>query len=381
MFVVGEQLRASLKKVLKHYDLPGKITEVTLCVNGHINDTYRVVLAGGDEFILQRINGYVFKDPVKVMENIKAINLHLQNRDTKEDCEIISFLDSKAGENYVVLDGDLWRVCQFVKDSVAYDVVENSQVLSSAGYAFGRFQAMLADFPMEQLHETIPGFHNTSKRLADLFEIVEQDPLGRAQDVEKEVEFFARHKELATRLDKMLEAGEVPLRVTHNDTKYNNILMHKHTGKPLCVIDLDTVMPGLAMHDFGDAIRFAANTAEEDERDLSKVGLNMDHYRAFTEGFMTACQGFLTQAEIDTMALGAIVITIELASRFLADHINGDKYFRIHRENHNLDRARCQIKLAQDMIANYDEMVAVVKEYVSASDVSDEIASGRETDS
>ena len=252
-----------------------------------------------------------------------------------------------------------------MKDSITYDFVENSQVLPSAGYAFGRFQAMFADFPLEKLHATIPDFHNTSKRLDTLFEVVAQDPLGRAKDLQDEIHFFEQHKELASRLDEMLAAGEVPLRVTHNDTKYNNILMHKDSGEPLCVIDLDTVMPGLAMHDFGDAIRFAANTAEEDEPDLSKVGINMDNYRAFTQGFVAACQGFLTPAEIDSMALGAITITIELASRFLADHINGDKYFRIHRENHNLDRARCQIKLAQDMIARYDEMCAVVRECVS----------------
>ncbi|NMB01980.1 MAG: aminoglycoside phosphotransferase family protein [Firmicutes bacterium] len=371
---------AMSERVLGYYDLPGKLVEVTPCVNGHINDTYRIAMDTGEEFILQRINGYVFKEPVKVMENIKAITLHVENKEAQGDCNIISFLDSRAGENYVVIDGDYWRVCQYVQDSITYDFVENSQVLVSAGYAFGRFQAVLADFPMEKLHETIPGFHNTRKRLADLFQIVVQDPLGRAREIQEEVAFFMEHRELAGRLDEMLEAGTVPLRVTHNDTKYNNILMHKHTGEPLCVIDLDTVMPGLAMHDFGDAIRFAANTAEEDEPDLSKVGLNMENYRAFTKGFMSACQGFLTPAEIDTMALGAITITIELASRFLADHINGDKYFRIHRENHNLDRARCQIKLAQDMIARCDEMVAVVKEYVSASDVPDEIASGRETE-
>ncbi|MFA6694591.1 MAG: phosphotransferase, partial [Bacillota bacterium] len=205
---------------------------------------------------------------------------------------------------------------------------------------------------------------NTRKRLDNFFEVVRLDPLQKAKDVKEEIDFFTKNYAFATKLTDMTDSGEVPLRVTHNDTKYNNILMHKDTLEPLCVIDLDTVMPGLAMHDFGDAIRFAANTAMEDERDLSKVGLNLDHYREFTRGFMSALQG-LTKNEIDTMALGAISITIELASRFLADHINGDKYFRIHRENHNLDRARCQIKLAEDMIKKYDQMRQIINESIA----------------
>jgi Ser/Thr protein kinase RdoA (MazF antagonist) len=220
---------------------------------------------------------------------------------------------------------------------------------------------------MERLYETIPDFHNTKKRLDYFFDVVSKDPEGRAKDVKKEIDFFSKYYDFATELTRMTEAEEVPLRVTHNDTKYNNILMHKDTLEPLCVIDLDTVMPGLAMHDFGDAIRFAANTAAEDEVDLSKVGLNLEHYREFTRGFMSALQG-LTRKEIDTMALGAITITIELASRFLADHLNGDKYFRIHRPGHNLDRARCQIKLAEDMLEKYDEMREIVNESIASNE-------------
>mgnify|MGYP000327619514 CR=1 FL=1 len=192
--------------------------------------------------------------------------------------------------------------------------------------------------------------------------MVALDPVGRVKDVEEEIRFFENNCSNASKLIDMQESGQLPLRVTHNDTKYNNILMDKYTCKPLCVIDLDTVMPGLSTYDFGDAIRFAANTAMEDETDLSKAELDMKKYEEFTKGFMTASKEFLTKEELDTMALGAIIITIELASRFLADHINGDKYFRIHRENHNLDRARCQIKLAQDMINKYDEMCNIMGE-------------------
>jgi hypothetical protein len=315
---------------------------------------------------VQKINSYVFKEPAKVMHNIKEIALHIQGKKQDNDCDIISFLDNKMGYNYTCIDGEYWRVCRFVKDSVAFDFVENSQVLYSAGYAFGRFQAMLADLPMEKLYDTIPDFHNTGKRLDTFFETVSLDPLGRADSVRKEIAFFERNRDLACKLGDMQRNGDIPLRVTHNDTKYNNILMHKDTLQPLCVLDLDTVMPGLAMLDFGDAIRFAANTAVEDEPDLTKVGLNLENFTEFTRGFMRACEAFLTQNEIDSMALGAITITIELASRFLADHINGDKYFRIHRENHNLDRARCQIKLAQDMLDRYDEMCNIVSENLTA---------------
>ena len=356
-----------LTKVNENYSLPGSIKEFSQCINGHINDTYHVRFLVDKntykEYIFQRINEYVFKEPIKVMRNIKEITLHSQLKKDEADCNIITFIDNKDGKNFTIIDGDYWRVCHYVENSVTYEFVENSKVLSSAGYAFGRFQHLFSDFPMDKLYDTIPDFHNTKKRMDAFFEVAALDPIDRAKDVKDEIAFFVKYKNMASKLVNMLENGELPLRVTHNDTKYNNILMDKDTCEPLCVIDLDTVMPGLTMYDFGDAIRFAANTAVEDETDLTKVGLNMEHYEEFTKGFMRASKGFLTKNEIDNMALGAIIITIELASRFLADHINGDKYFRSHRENHNLDRARCQIKLAQDMIDKYDEMRNIVQKY------------------
>lgn len=355
-----------LDQVLTRYDLPGELVQAVPCVTGHINDTYRVILQHGketEEYFIQRINDYVFKEPVKVMHNIQAVNRHTACRKTAEDCDIISFLPSRDGTNYAVVDGNYWRISRGVRNAVVFDVVENSQILYSTGYAFGRFQAMLADLPMDTLYETIPDFHNTRKRLKDFFNAAAQDPLGRSATVSEDIRFFEEHQKLACTLCDLQAQGELPLRVTHNDTKYNNILMDKDTLQPLCVIDLDTVMPGLSMMDFGDAIRFAANTAVEDEQDLTKVGFNIEHYRAFAKGFMNASQGAFTANEVEHMALGAVVITIELASRFLMDHINGDKYFRIHRPDHNLDRARCQIKLAQDMLDNYAEMVRIVKEF------------------
>lgn len=362
-----------LKRVSENYDIKGSIEGYSKYLNGHINDTYYVKFSVDSnspgkyrEYVFQRINDYVFKEPSKVMHNIKEITRYWNLLENKPDCDIITFLDSKSGENYIYCDGSCWRVCSYVENSVSYETVEDPKVLRSAGYAFGRFQYALSGFPIEKLYETIPNFHNTRKRLDDLFKVVTADPLGRVKGVMKEISFFERYYSLASRLVDMQNRGELPLRVTHNDTKYNNILMDKDTCELLCVIDLDTVMPGLSMYDFGDAVRFAANTAVEDETDLSRVGLNMENYIEFTRGFISASKDFLTKNELENMALGAVVITIELASRFLADHINGDKYFRIHRPNHNLDRARCQIRLAQDMIERYDEMCEIVRDVYMA---------------
>ncbi len=353
-----------LTQVIGHYPLQGTIKEASPCVNGHINDTYRLSLAPesgpNQELILQRINDHVFAEPEKVMHNIQEIAAHLRQKNSAYDCDIISFMPTKDGRSCAVVNEQYWRLCHYVPNSVTYDFVDDSSLLYSAGYAFGQFQSMLADLPMDRLYETIPDFHHTRKRLDAFFATVDKDPAGRAKEIEEDIAFFAEHRELACQLMDMQEAGILPLRVTHNDTKYNNILMHEETGEPLCVIDLDTVMPGLPAHDFGDAIRFAANTAVEDEPDLSKVGLNMGKYREFTRGFLQACSGFLTEKEIETLALGAITITVELASRFLTDHIEGDKYFKIHRPNHNLERARCQIALAQDMLGRYNEMQEIV---------------------
>ena len=362
------EILSILKKVSEYYDLDGSVADYSRCDSGHINDTYKVKIVKDDGkyeyYIFQRINDYVFKEPDKVMHNIKIISMHLKSKKTKKcDCRIIEYLDNKNGSNYTQCEYGYWRVSPYVKNSVTFETVENPKILRSAGYAFGRFQWLLSDLPMDELYETIPNFHNTKKRLKDLFDIAALDPVGRAKEVEADIKFFEDNREIASKLIDMQESGLLPLRVTHNDTKYNNILMDKDTCKPLCVIDLDTVMPGLSAYDFGDAIRFAASTAVEDETDLSKVELDMEKFEEFTKGFISASKGFLTKNEIDTLALGAIVITIELASRFLADHINGDKYFRIHRPNHNLDRARCQIKLACDMISKYDQMCNIVKKY------------------
>lgn len=235
-------------------------------------------------------------------------------------------------------------------------------MLYNAGLSFGLFQKRLSAFPVEQLTETIPDFHNTPKRLDALFEVVKSDPYKKAHLVKDEIEFFASHREQAGKIVRLQQEGRIPVRVTHNDTKYNNILIDDKTYEAVCVIDLDTVMPGISCYDFGDAIRFAASTAAEDETDLSKVSLNMEYFKAFTEGFIGGADGFFTETEINNMALGAINITIELAARFLMDYLCGDLYFKTTREGQNLDRARNQIKLVCDMEQKYKEMCSIVIE-------------------
>lgn len=339
--------------------------------NGHINRTYRVTV-DGKSYIVQRINGYVFNRPADIMENIEHVTAHIRKKLEAEGRDpergTLNYLHDNQGNNYIVDEsGDYWRVCPYIEGTRSYEQVENLHMLESAGYAFGEFQRMLSDYPMDQLHETIVDFHNTRKRLDDFFAMVEADPLGRAAEVQEDIRFFADRRESAARFMPMLQSGELPLRVTHNDTKYNNILIDSHTFEAVCVIDLDTVMPGLSVYDFGDAIRFAASTALEDETDLSKVSINMDYFEAFTRGFMQASGGAFTPAEIENMAQGCINITIELASRFLMDHINGDKYFAIHRPNHNLERARNQMKLVMEMEKRLDEMNAIVHRYAQQS--------------
>ena len=361
------QEMSQLSPIAEFFGLSGAIEQVRPISTGHINRTYRVQI-DGHEYIMQRINGYVFNRPQDIMENIEKVTAHIiqklkaEGRDPQRGT--LNYLHGNNNLNYQVdEEGHFWRVCPYIEGTASYEQVENLHMLESAGYAFGEFQRMLSDFPMDLLHETIADFHNTEKRLNDFFAIVEADPLGRAADVAAEIRFFADHRESAGKFTGMLDRGELPLRVTHNDTKYNNILIDTDTFDAVCVVDLDTVMPGLSVYDFGDAIRFAASTALEDETDLSKISINMEYFEAFTKGFMEASGGAFTQAEIDNMAQGCINITIELASRFLMDHINGDKYFAVHRPNHNLDRARSQIKLAQEMEAHLDEMNSIVRKY------------------
>ena len=334
---------------------------------GNVNKTYRVIvrLTDGNEksFLVQNLNTYVFKNPVKVMDNIDKVTEHIR---AKYPGQItLHFHHTKDRKTYIDSGEDFWRMSNFIP-STTYNVVNDLNVVRNAGRAFGAFQTDLSDFDSNELFETIPNFHNTTQRFESLAATVSADPCGKVAEVREELDYLFSVREMACRLTTLWEQGKLPLRVTHNDTKINNVLFDEDGNKALVVVDLDTVMPGLVGHDFGDAIRFAANYTEEDSPELSKVGVNMDVFRAFTEGFLEKTAGALTQMELDTLALSSFVLTVELAVRFLDDYIQGSPYFKTDYPEHNLVRTRNQIALAKDMQEKLPLMEAIVKECVSA---------------
>lgn len=344
--------------------LKGKFDSCGLITRGNINTTYWVKYNDPDKlYIFQKVNTYVFRRPRDIMRNIDLVTEHIRNKNRDTNNRSLHFYHTENRDNFWFdEDGEFWRVFNFVTGTVTYQISDDPEIIYMAGRAFGEFQTHLSDFDASLLFETIPDFHNTKKRLEKFFEDVEKDEYSRVAEVREEIEYIASCRERASLLTNMLEEGKIPLRVTHNDTKINNVLFDENTKEPVVVIDLDTVMPGLAAHDFGDAVRFAANTAEEDEPDTSKVSLNLDLYRAFAEGFVEATAGELDESEINSLALGAFTITIELALRFLDDYITGDKYFKTNYEGHNLVRCRCQLALARDMEKKFDEMNKIVLE-------------------
>lgn len=359
-----------LESILAQFKLPGTVVSVEAYGNGHINDTFRVVNQTEDArkvYILQRMNGDIFKNCGQLMENVQKVTAYLAQKIKEQggnpDCETLQIIPTKSDEAYYTEEnGESWRIYPFIEDTVSYDSADKEKFKQS-GYAFGNFQYLLADFPAEQLYETIADFHNTVDRFAKFKAAAEKDVMGRAKEVQEEITFIMdREKECAFFGD-LLAKGEVPLRVTHNDTKLNNVLFSSKTGEAICVIDLDTVMPGFAAHDFGDAIRFGASTGAEDEPDLSKVSCSMELFEAYLDGFMEGCRGSLTPKEIETLPMGAKIMTFEVGMRFLTDYLEGDVYFKIHREGQNLDRARTQLKLVADMEEKWDTMCKIVKKY------------------
>lgn len=352
-----------LKQVGSKFRLPGTLYSYTQITNGNINKTFEVTYRHDNgtikKYMFQRINTYVFKNPEAIMANIDRVTEHLRSKCCGGVC--LHFHHTADGLNYFIPEkGECWRVMNCV-DSVTYNYCDDLDIVRNTGEAFGHFHMQLSDFDASVLTETIPDFHNTKKRLETLFCDADADPVGRVAEVRAELEYIRSVADEASKLTEMYEAGEFPPRVTHNDTKINNVLFDKKTKKPLTVIDFDTVMPGMAMYDFGDAIRFAASTAGEDEPDTDNVALDLDKFKAFSEGFIPIVKESLTPVEVDTMALGAFSITIELAARFLDDYITGDKYFKINYEKHNLVRTRCQLKLARDMHEKMQEMNDVIK--------------------
>ena len=340
--------------------------------SGHINDTRLVTVKnaeGEKNYILQKINKNVFKDPASLMDNFVAVTSHLkkiiEENGGDSSRETLNVIKTRDGKNYYLTpEGDFWRLLIFVTDSLSFDKVERPEQFYDCAVAFGNFQYLLRDFPAETLVETIKNFHNTPDRCRLFEEALENDVKGRAKDVAPEIEFVKARYEFAKTLENARASGKLPLRVTHNDTKLNNILFDENTKKPICVIDLDTIMPGYSVNDFGDSIRFGATTALEDEIDLTKVNFDIDLYELYVKGFIEGTKGGLTECEMELLPIGAIMMTYECGTRFLTDYLNGDTYFKTSRANHNLDRARNQFKLVSDMEARLDEMKAIVKKYI-----------------
>jgi len=325
---------------------------------GHVNKTYLVITETGHRYMLQMI-GPAFKDVHALQDNVAAVTEHLHKKTPEKHGALTLIPTTEGDDHYHDATGHTWRVYEFIEDGFCLEAAETPQDFYQAAIAFGTFQQQLSDFPAESLHETIPLFHNTPNRYKQLRDVLRRDPLGRAKEVEAEIAFTLAREEKAGQLVAMLEAGELPLRVTHNDTKLNNVMFRASDRTPLCVVDLDTTMPGLSAYDFGDAIRFGASTAAEDEKDLGKVWMDLELFRLFTKGYLEACPN-LTDKEKEVLPLAAFTMTLECGTRFLTDYIDGDNYFGIHYPEQNLDRCRTQFKLVADMEAKWDQMVAIV---------------------
>ncbi len=333
---------------------------------GHINDTY-CVTSKDKRYILQRINHHVFPDVAGLMDNISRVTAMLREQVVAKggdpDRECLQIIPTKDGKAYLELDGNYYRMYVFVERTLSLQTVEDPIHFYYSAVAFGRFQKQLADFPAETLCEVIPNFHNTASRYAAFEEAVARDAKGRAAEVQQEIDFVRARKADTEKVVALLESGELPLRVTHNDTKLNNVLLDDETGKPMAVIDLDTVMPGSALYDFGDSIRFGTNPCAEDEKDLSKVFCRVDLFEEFTRGYLEACGDSLTAKEKELLPFGGYLMTLECGIRFLTDYLDGDTYFKIHYPDQNLDRCHTQFKLAADIMDKMDELCAIVKKY------------------
>ncbi|MDO4313691.1 MAG: aminoglycoside phosphotransferase family protein [Eubacteriales bacterium] len=369
---MAQAIRAQKGEAIAHFQYEGRLVKDIPFGNGHINDTYLLTFEvrrmGRMKVILQRMNKNVFENPIQLMENIMGVTAYLRDKivenggdPERETLNVIPAVDGKP--YYQDSFGDYWRSYIYITDATSYDRVEKPEQFYQSGVAFGRFQKLLADYPADTLYESIKGFHDTRARFEVFKKAVEEDVMGRAAEVQEEIQFVLAREDVARYFGECQARGEIPQRVTHNDTKLNNVMIDNKTGRGICVIDLDTVMPGLAMNDFGDAIRFGASTAAEDEQDLSKVSCSMELFEAYTKGFIEGCDGRLTSREIELLPMGAKVMTYECGMRFLTDYLQGDHYFKIHREKHNLDRCRTQFKLVKDMEDKWEQMVEIVSKY------------------
>ena len=364
---MNSEVARKLLKVGETFRIPGPFFSYEEIKMGNVNHTYKVNYIRDDgsgmakikSYLVQRVNTYAFQRPLELMSNIDKVTEYIHAKYPHVKC--LHFHHTEERHNYLMDEDGFWRLSNYVP-SVTFNSCDDLEIVRSAGQAFGDFQMMLSKFDASSLYYTIPDFHNTRKRYEKLKADMAADPCGRVAEVREELDWLLSVEDEACRLTDLYEAGELPLRVTHNDTKINNVLFEEETLKPLVVIDLDTVMPGLVGHDFGDAIRFAANFVEEDSPEAEKAGVNLNIYWAFAEGFLKEVAPTLTEAEAETLGNSCFALACELSTRFLDDYITGDKYFKIKGPKHNLVRTRCQIALAKDMQKKMDAMNAIVRD-------------------
>lgn len=363
----------TIKEICSQFDIGGEYLECEENFSGNINNTFKVTfMRGGEikEYILQKINKHVFKEPEKVMDNIVRVTDHVREKVVKRNQStrtgvLRAFPSLKDNVHYVIDDvGEYWRCYRYIHNSITYDACDDLGLIEKMGVAFGKFQNDLIDFDAESLFITIPDFHNTKKRYNDFREAITLDPLKRVKKVENEITKLLSFEQKACKLQDYIDQNQIPLRVTHNDTKCNNVSFDKDSGEVLAVLDLDTVMPGAIAHDFGDAIRFIANSRKEDDPNFKLVKINLEKYESFAKGFIGEVKDLLTDLEKETLVLGVFTMTVELAVRFLTDYILGDVYFRNKYPGHNVDRAKNQIVLAEDMLVNFDKMEETLKRYL-----------------
>jgi Ser/Thr protein kinase RdoA (MazF antagonist) len=363
-------VQPDINHILSMFMFEGEFVHAEPHGYGHIHDTYLTTFreenGGTRRYILQKVNQYVFKDPLGLMKNIQAVTSHLREKIRQAggdpERETLNLLPTVDGKYlYQSESGEVWRGYFFIENAQTYQVPQNPTQVYHDGKAYGNFQKLLSDFPTDHLIETIPDFHNTPKRFQNLIEAIQRDPLQRARDAEAEITFAMQREGDASLLVDKLAVGEFPQRVTHNDTKFNNVMIDDDTGEGICVIDLDTVMPGLSGYDFGDAIRSIANKGAEDEGNFDKVGVDLGHFESFTRGFLEATRDFLSPAETELLPLSARMMTLENSIRFLTDYLEGDVYYKTAYANHNLVRCRSQFKLVEDMEEKMGEMNRLVE--------------------
>lgn len=361
-------MEPDLKRIFGRFRTEGSFLEGKSFGPGHIHDTYRIITAeeNSDNYILQRLNSNVFKDIPALQDNMERVTRHLRAKiaampgsDVKREC-LTLIPCRETAESFITDDeGRYWRMFIFISDHRSYERVDSRHKAFEGGRIIGRFQAMLADLPGEPLHETIPDFHNIASRLRAFHDVTERDPVGRVASVLPEIgEITAREEEMKTIIN-LGAAGRIPLRITHNDTKFNNILFDRN-DRALLIIDLDTVMPGYVHYDFGDAIRTATNRADEDSRNLSAVSMDIEIYRGYAEGFLSETRETLNDTEIAHLAFAPKLLTYIMATRFLTDYIDGDNYYKIKDPLHNLQRTRAQLALLRDMEGQYEHMVQII---------------------